>query len=47
MADYYAAVSQKGLQGPDGKIRHYAAGTIEKWYLSSSLMRPTTSAMLS
>ena len=34
MADYYAAVSQKGLQGPDGKIRHYAAGTIEKWYLA-------------
>ena len=34
MADYYTAVSHKGLQGPDGKTRHYAAGTIEKWYLA-------------
>ncbi|MDY6307090.1 MAG: helix-turn-helix domain-containing protein [Oribacterium sp.] len=34
MTDYYTSVSQKGLKGPDGKVRHYAAGTIEKWYLA-------------
>ena len=31
---FYEEVSAKGIPGPDGKLRHYAAATIEKWYLN-------------
>ena len=32
--DYFAAVSEKGIIGPDGKLRHYAVPTLEKWLYS-------------
>lgn len=31
---FYEEVSAKGIAGPDGKVRHYAPATIEKWYLN-------------
>lgn len=31
---YFRNVSAKGVKGPDGNVRHYAASTIEKWYSS-------------
>lgn len=31
---FYDEVSAKGIPGPDGKLRHYAPATIEKWYLN-------------
>lgn len=31
---FYEEVSAKGIPGPDGKLRHYAPATIEKWYLN-------------
>lgn len=31
---FYEEVSAKGIPGPDGKVRHYAPATIEKWYLN-------------
>lgn len=31
---YFRAVSAKGIMSPDGSLRHYSAGTIEKWYLA-------------
>lgn len=30
---FYKDVSAKGIPGPDGRLRHYAPATIEKWYL--------------
>lgn len=32
-AAFYLEVSQKGIAGPDGRIRHFAPATIAKWYL--------------
>lgn len=31
---FYEEVAAKGIPGPDGKLRHYAPATIEKWYLN-------------
>lgn len=31
---FYEELSVKGIPGPDGKLRHYAPATIEKWYLA-------------
>lgn len=31
---YYRDVSAKGIKAPDGQIRHYSPGTIQKWHLS-------------
>ena len=31
---FYEEIAAKGIPGPDGKLRHYAPATIEKWYLS-------------
>lgn len=31
---YYTDISQKGVTGPDGVLRHYAPNTIKKWYLA-------------
>lgn len=30
---FYTEISAKRIQGPDGKLHHYAPATIEKWYL--------------
>ena len=30
---FYEELAAKGIPGPDGKVRHYAPATIEKWYL--------------
>lgn len=30
---FYEEMEKKGVPGSDGKVRHFAAGTIEKWYL--------------
>lgn len=30
---FYNEISEKGLNGPDGSLHHYAPATIEKWYL--------------
>lgn len=32
--DFYLETSAKGIPGPDGRVRHYAPTTIEKWYLN-------------
>ena len=31
---FYEETAAKGIPGPDGKVRHYAPATIEKWYLN-------------
>ena len=31
---YYRDVSAKGVKAPDGEIRHYSPGTIQKWHLA-------------
>lgn len=31
---FYEEIAAKGIPGPDGKLRHYAPATIEKWYLN-------------
>ncbi len=31
---FYEEVAAKGIPGPDGRLRHYAPATIEKWYLN-------------
>ena len=31
---FYEEIAAKGITGPDGKVRHYAPATIEKWYLN-------------
>lgn len=31
---YFRDASARGIKAPDGTMRHYAASTIEKWYLS-------------
>ena len=31
---FYLETSEKGVPDPDGKLRHYAPATIEKWYLA-------------
>ncbi len=31
---FYEDVAAKGIPGPDGRLRHYAPATIEKWYLN-------------
>ena len=30
---FYEEVAARGIPGPDGRLRHYAPATIEKWYL--------------
>jgi transposase InsO family protein len=30
---YFRDVSDKGVRAPDGQLRHYSPGTIQKWYL--------------
>ena len=30
---FFNSASAKGVMHPDGTIKHYAPGTIEKWYL--------------
>lgn len=32
--EYFRETSAKGISDPDGKVRHYSPGTIEKWYLA-------------
>lgn len=34
LSAYFRDVSARGIKAPDGTRRHYAASTIEKWYLS-------------
>ena len=34
MSAYFRTVSAKGIKAPDGSIRHYSPGTLQKWYLS-------------
>ena len=34
LSAYYRDVSAKGIRDPDGKLRHYSPGTIQKWHLS-------------
>ena len=31
---FYEEAAAKGIPGPDGRLRHYAPATIEKWYLN-------------
>lgn len=31
---FYKELSEKGILGPDGSLRHFAPTTIEKWYLA-------------
>lgn len=31
---FYEELAAKGIPGPDGRLRHYAPATIEKWYLN-------------
>lgn len=31
---YFREVSAKGIKAPDGKLRHYSPGTLQKWYLA-------------
>lgn len=31
---FYEEVAAKGIPGPDGRLRHYAPATIERWYLN-------------
>ena len=32
--EFYQELSLKGINGPDGRLRHYAPATIEHWYLN-------------
>ena len=34
LSAYFRTASAKGIKAPDGSIRHYSPGTLEKWYLS-------------
>jgi len=34
LSAYFRTVSAKGIKAPDGSLRHYSPGTLEKWYLS-------------
>lgn len=34
LSAYFRDTSARGIKSPDGTIRHYAPGTLEKWYLS-------------
>lgn len=34
MSAYFRSTSAKGIKAPDGTIRHYSPGTLEKWYLA-------------
>jgi putative transposase len=34
LEDFFRDASLKGVTAPDGSIKHYAPGTIEKWYRS-------------
>lgn len=34
LSAYFRTASAKGIKAPDGSIRHYSSGTLEKWYLS-------------
>ena len=29
---FFESVSAKGIPGPDGRLRHFAPSTIERWY---------------
>ena len=33
LSAYFRTASAKGIKAPDGSIRHYSPGTLEKWYL--------------
>ena len=34
LSDFFRTASAKGIKAPDGSIRHYSPGTLEKWYLA-------------
>ncbi len=34
LSAYFRTVSAKGIKAPDGTLRNYSPGTLEKWYLS-------------
>ena len=34
LSAYFRTISAKGIKAPDGSLRHYSPGTLEKWYLS-------------
>lgn len=34
LSAYFRDASAKGIKAPDGELRHYSPGTIEKWYLA-------------
>ena len=34
LSAYFRTVSAKGIKAPDGSLRHYSPGTLEKWYLA-------------
>ena len=34
LSAYFRTASAKGIKAPDGSLRHYSPGTLEKWYLA-------------
>lgn len=34
LSDFFRRASAKGIKAPDGSLRHYSPGTLEKWYLA-------------
>ena len=34
LSAYFRTISAKGIKAPDGSLRHYSPGTLEKWYFS-------------
>lgn len=34
LSAYFRTAAAKGIKAPDGTLRHYSPGTLEKWYLS-------------
>jgi len=34
LSAFFRTASAKGIKAPDGSLRHYSPGTLEKWYLT-------------
>ena len=34
LSAYFRSASAKGIKAPDGSLRHYSPGTLEKWYFA-------------
>ena len=39
LSAYFRTVSAKGIKAPDGSLRHYSPGTLEKWKNGTFLTR--------